>query len=109
MSRYPYEVCVAPGCHGEPSNPVVSRHRTLRAAIVRARRSDRLQVEMAVGGRVLYLPPQRNSTTCGAGRYGAGPQRGEPSLDECVALARAAEVRADRIAQAKSHMFSGRH
>src|SRR5690606_14803951 len=79
---YKYEVVVAPGCHRQPTNPVVSRHRTLRAAVARARRSDRLRVEPADGGACLYQAQSR--------------QHGYPDtrpLRVCVAEAEAAELR----------------
>ncbi len=40
MTRFQVEI--APGCHGKAFAPVVSEHRTLRAALEMARKSDRL-------------------------------------------------------------------
>lgn len=45
MSAHTYEVRLAPGCYSGPTAPMVSRHRTLAAAVRQARRSDRWVVE----------------------------------------------------------------
>lgn len=83
-----YEVVVAPGCHGEPSNPVVSRHRTLRAAVARAIRSDRLRVEPSDGSVCLFQARSHQPTPYGYGLYGG---RHMGTLAEAVREAEAAE------------------
>jgi len=85
---YPYEVRVAPGCHGRPVAPLVSRHRTLRAAVARARRSDRVMVESAKSTTCLYRAQSRQPTAHGYGCYGGGDTR---PLRECLAEALEAE------------------
>jgi|SRR5690606_27623920 len=77
-----YKVVLAPGCYSSPANPVISRYRTLRAAVARARRSDRLRVEPADSSVCLYQAQSR--------------QHGYPDtrpLRVCVAEAEAAELR----------------
>ena len=88
MSRYAYEVVVAPGCHREPFSPVVSRHRTLEAAVRKARRSDRLAVESSARSGVIYRAQSQQPTRWGYGCYGGPDTR---SLRECLAEARACE------------------
>ncbi len=44
MSTYTHAVALAAGCYSGPDAPIVSRHRTLAAALKAARRSDRLTV-----------------------------------------------------------------
>ncbi len=58
--NYAYEVVIAPGCHSQPIAPVVSRHCTLRAAVIAARRSDRLRVEPADRAVCLYQARARS-------------------------------------------------
>ncbi|MGL5362850.1 MAG: hypothetical protein ACRDBH_08220 [Bosea sp. (in: a-proteobacteria)] len=65
-----YHVVAAPGCHGRPFAPVVSRHRTLRAAVCAARRSDRLRVEPADRSVCLYQATSAQPTRYGYGLYG---------------------------------------
>lgn len=89
MTACPWEVRVADGCHAAPLGPLISRHRTLRAAIKRARRSDRLQVEHCDHNAIVYSNPQRGCPRLGAGRFGRGVQPGEPSLDWAVRQATA--------------------
>lgn len=91
-SYYTYEVRLAPGCYRGPEAPLVSRHRTLRAAVARARRSDRYQVERSDSSRCLWRPPARKTPGLGPGLYGTGPQRGEPTLAQCVADAARVEA-----------------
>lgn len=67
---YRYHVVVAPGCHGRPFAPVASRHRTLRAAVIAARRSDRLRVEPADRAVCLYQATSAQPTRYGYGLYG---------------------------------------
>jgi hypothetical protein len=87
--RYPYQVVLAPGCHSRPHNPLVSRHRTLAAAVRRAMQSDRLRVEPATHavclfqGRSRQLHPQY-----GYGLYG---ERHVGSFRDALAEAAAAE------------------
>lgn len=87
---YKYEVVLSPGCHRQPTNPVVSRHRTLRAAVARARRSDRLRVEPADSSVCLYQAQARQPTPHGYGLYGYADTR---PLRECLAEAEEAERR----------------
>lgn len=62
---------LAPGCHGKPFSPTVSEHRTLRAALDRARKSDRLvAVDADTGER--WMLPQQNDPRYGSGRFGNG-------------------------------------
>lgn len=69
--RYPYEVVVAPGCHGKPHNPTVSRHRTLAAAVRAAMRSDRVRVEPATTAVCLFQASARQPhPKYGHGLYG---------------------------------------
>jgi|GEM_PF-4805157 len=89
---YPYEVTERPGCHGKPRNPVVSRHRTLEAAVRAARKSDRLQVESVDSSTPLYAPPRRDHPRYGAGCYGQPARRGEPTVAEAVREARKIEA-----------------
>ena len=70
MSAYRYHVVEAPGCHGRPTAPVVSRHRTLRAAVREARSSDRLRVELADRAVCLYQATSAQPTRYGYGLYG---------------------------------------
>lgn len=77
-----YEVYVADGCFCGPDAPLVSRHRTLRGAVKKARTSDRLVA--TVDGRVVYSPPVRGDRHYGGGRLGNGPQKGEPSLRDVL-------------------------
>ena len=80
-NRYPYELRVAPGCHGSVIAPLVSRHRTLRAAVQAARRSDRVRVEPASSSVCLYQATSRQPTQWGYGLYGGREIR---SLRECL-------------------------
>lgn len=82
-AAYLYEVRLRPGCYSGPDAPLISRHRSLRAAVAKARRSDRWQVELSTRRGRIWAPPERRSRY-GAGLFGSGPQPGEPSLDECV-------------------------
>lgn len=70
MSSHRYEVVVAPGCHREPYAPVVSRHRSLAAAVRRAMRSDRLRVEPATHSVCLFQAQSRQPTEYGYGLFG---------------------------------------
>lgn len=72
MSAYRYHVVVAPGCHGRPFAPVVSRHRTLGAAVRAARQSDRVRVEPADRSVCLYQASSAQPTPWGHGLYGGG-------------------------------------
>lgn len=73
---FTHATCVAPGCHGGPTpiGPVVSRHRSLDAAIRAARKSDRLVVlaldEGYAAGPVLFQAAQQDHPQLGSGRYG---------------------------------------
>ncbi len=87
MSRY--EVVVAPGCHRQPVAPVVSRHRTLRAAVIAARRSDRLRVEPADRSVCLYQADSAQPTPYGYGLYGGADTR---RLSEALRIAQRAEA-----------------
>lgn len=82
---FKYHVVLAAGCHGQTENPIVSRHKTLEAAVRKARRSDRLAVEPADSYRTLYRAQSKQPTQCGWGCYGGPDTR---SLRECVAEAR---------------------
>ncbi len=83
-----YEVVVAPGCHREQSNPVVSRHRSLAAAVRRAMQSDRLRVEPAESAVCLFQASSRQPTPQGYGLYGG---RHTGTFREALALAEQAE------------------
>ena len=89
MSAYPYEVVLAPGCYRGPSAPVVSRHRTLEAAVRQARRSDRWRVEPAARSVCLYQAQSHQPTRWGYGLYGGADTR---TLREALRLAREAEA-----------------
>ncbi len=78
---------LAQGCYTSPTSPIISRHRTIEGAIRAARKSDRLVVATETGV-VVYRPPQRNGRL-GVGRYGEGPRKGEPTIRESVAAAKA--------------------
>jgi hypothetical protein len=84
-----YLVCDAPGTHAMASPPICSRHRSLRAAVASARRSDRLAlyVRDRVTGRVRWVwqAPQRNHERYGTGRFGVGPRHGEPTIAQIIA------------------------
>jgi hypothetical protein len=67
--RYPYYTEMAPGCHGEPFAPVVSRHTTWNAALNAASKSDRL-VAVAPGQRAQI--PRQDDPRYGTGRFGNG-------------------------------------
>lgn len=82
-----FEVVAAPGCHREPIAPVVSRHRTLAAAVRAARRSDRLRVEPACSSVCLYQAVSRQPTKHGYGLYGGPDAR---PFYECLREAEAA-------------------
>jgi hypothetical protein len=43
-AQYTHAVVLAAGCYSGPDAPIVSRHRTLAAALKAARRSDRLTI-----------------------------------------------------------------
>lgn len=86
---YPYEVVLAPGCYGGPSAPVVSRHRSLEAAVRQARRSDRWRVEPATNSVCLYQAQSRQPTRWGYGLFGESDTR---TLREALRMARAAEA-----------------
>lgn len=93
--RYPYEVRLRPGCYSGPDAPLVSRHRTLRAAVRQARRSDRWQVEPADCCHCLYAIDRDNvSTPYGYGLYGYGTHAIPDGLTlaQAVELARRAET-----------------
>lgn len=85
-NTFPFEVRLRPGCYTGAVAPLVSRHRTLEAAVRAARVSDRYQVERADKHGCVWAPPARRSRH-GAGLYGTGPQPGEPTIAECVRLA----------------------
>jgi len=68
---YPYQVELAPGCHGEPDNPVISRHRTWDAARKKALCSDRLLAVNLETGEEFQIPGQ-DDPHLGNGRYGNG-------------------------------------
>lgn len=88
-----YQVVIRPGCHGSVDAPVVSRHRSLAAAVAKARRSDRWEVQRSDAYHRLWAPPCRGDRVLGRGLYGAGPQRGEPPLSVSVSEAEAEERR----------------
>jgi len=73
--RYPFVVVVAEGCYRGPDAPMVSRHRTLRAAVIAARRSDRTRVERADRGGCLFQARSQQPTRWGYGLYGMGDTR----------------------------------
>lgn len=89
MNRHRYEVVIAPGCHSRPIAPVVSRHRTLEAAVRAARRSDRVRVEPADRSVCLYQAQSHQPTRWGYGLYGGADTR---TLREALRLAREAEA-----------------
>lgn len=89
MSAYRYEIRTAPGCCAGPDRPVHSRHRTLEAAVLVARRSDRVVVEPCGASVVLYHARSQQPTRYGYGLYGGPDTR---PLAECVAEAREAEM-----------------
>ena len=51
---FKYEIRLALGCYSGPESPLISRHKTLAAAVKAARKSDRLQVEL--NGKRIYKP-----------------------------------------------------
>lgn len=65
-----YHVVEAPGCHSRPVARVLSRHRTLRAAVRAARCSDRVRVEPADRAVCLYQASSSQPTPWGHGLYG---------------------------------------
>lgn len=83
--RYPYEVRMAPGCYSGPGAPLVSRHRTLRAAVARARRSNRLVVERTACSGVIWRVSQYRDVGLGPGLYG------QPDVRPLAACVREAE------------------
>lgn len=83
---YPFEVRLRPGCYAGPDAPLVSRHRTLAAAVRQARRSDRWQVERSDRHGCIWAAEPRPSPY-GPGLYGMPRRRGEPSLRACIAAA----------------------
>lgn len=85
-ARYPYEVRVAPGCHGKPVAPLISRHRTLRAAVARARKSNRLVVERSARSGIVWRASQYRDIGLGPGLYGQPDVR---TLAECLREAEA--------------------
>ena len=88
--RHKYEVVLAPGCHRDPTNPVISWHRTLRAAVAQARTSDRLRVEPADTSVCLYQAKSEQPSPLGYGLHGYPDTR---PLRECLAEAEEAERR----------------
>ena len=69
-----YRVYLREGCHGDVDPPLVSRHRTLAAALDRARQSDRLvAVDMLTGER--WAIPVLGNDQLGTGAYGDGLTR----------------------------------
>lgn len=83
-----YEIVVAPGCHREPSNPHVSYHRTLAAAVQRAMRSDRVRVELSDFAVCLFQAKSQQPTAHGYGLYGG---RHVGKFTSALAQAQAAE------------------
>ena len=85
-----FEVRLRPGCFRGPGpGPLISRHRSLEAAVAKARKSDRWQVETSASFTCIWAAEERRGPL-GPGLYGLGPRRGEPSLAACVEQARAA-------------------
>lgn len=80
---YPWRVVIRPGCHARPTAPLISRHRTLEAAVRAARRSDRLAVQHVDHG-IVWSCTSRQPTRHGYGRYGGRSTR---SLREDLAAA----------------------
>jgi hypothetical protein len=83
---YPWRLVVAPGCHRQPENPEISRHRTLLAAVRAARRSDRTRVEHATTSLWGWQPASN-----GRGLYGSPSRR---PLSEDLAAARRSAIAA---------------
>lgn len=83
-----YEVRIAPGCcRGD--RPVLSRHRTLDAAVRAARRSDRTVVERSDSEVVIYHAQARQPhPQLGWGLHGGRDTR---DLDTALSMARAAD------------------
>lgn len=86
-----YEVVMRHGCFSGVYGPVISRHRSLEAAVKKARSCDRWEVQRS--HTRIWAPPVRGDAKLGHGCYGHGPKKGEPSVSSCVAEARAAERR----------------
>lgn len=80
MTTYTHCTVLAAGCHGRVSAPVVSRHRSLAAAIRKASGNDRLEVRTIeasdfgdiIGDSILFALPAQGHPRLGAGRYGLG-------------------------------------
>ena len=71
---YRYEVEVAKGCHGDAFAPIVSRHRSLGAALDKARQCDRYTaIDVETGQR--WTIPQQHAPQGRWGRYGRGITR----------------------------------
>ena len=66
-----FRVELRPGCHGGPTAPVVSTHRTWAAAVRRALESDRLVARDPSTGWSFAIPAQ-GDPVLGAGNYGRG-------------------------------------
>lgn len=71
MTTYIAHTELAPGCHGKPFAPVVSRHRTFEAAKKAARKNDRLVAVCHKTGERFQID-QHNHPRHGAGRFGRG-------------------------------------
>ena len=89
MSAYPYEVRLAPGCHIGPVAPIVSRHRTLSAAVKAARRSNRLVVKKTGFGGIVWRVSDYADVGLGPGLYGQPDRR---PLSECLREAERAQA-----------------
>lgn len=94
MARHLYEVVMAAGCHRDSTPPVVSRHRSLAAAVRRARRSDRLAVEPADSAVTIYRAQSQQPTKYGFGCYGGADTR-----PFAVCLAEAVAAERERVGQ----------
>lgn len=72
--RFPHYVEVAAGCFSGPFAPTISKHKTLRAALDKARKSDRLVAVNGITGD-RYQIPRQDHPSLGAGSYGNGISR----------------------------------
>lgn len=86
--KHKYEVVIAPGCHGKVFAPVVSRHRSLAAAVRQAMKSDRVEVQPTDSHVTLFRAQSKQPTRWGYGCYGG---RHQGAFREALKEAQAAE------------------
>ncbi len=78
MATYKFCTTLAAGCYQSADAPIISRHRTLEAAISKAKKNDRLAVYALapIGGYqtgdCLFVLPPQGDPRLGHGRYGNG-------------------------------------